>query len=345
MGLYFKFQKKKASNDIWMLNVYKKVFERIILNLNFNKTSKFILQNEFKDFPPLYEDNIFNIDFFSKLINKDKELYREKTGRIPHYSISVDGTIELENKRGEHDLMVVDINGTCGSIKDLYGNIWIDFYNTGIKWYRYFFGKEKYQERNRKKLYKMINDLKIPDYKFYSIFFAKSNVVFDLFNDAFYLYWFQYKYFISDIINLIKDKLEKKDLEYEELYIDSQARPLIEDLKKDFRLYNPTELVNLTHQYTEYLRSYQNFIAKTYKGNVMCTSTSSIEIVDKSMNPIEIRKAITDFIANFLITLGNGLIKYNTIEKSLSNVFIHHTFTAQGKEPKQKGLKKFVDNN
>ena len=70
-------------------------------------------------------------------------LIREKTGIYSHYSISVEGVVELKTENNSNEKILVDILGTCTPFKDLYGNLWVEFYNASKKWQDYFLGNNK----------------------------------------------------------------------------------------------------------------------------------------------------------------------------------------------------------
>ena len=343
MGLYFRIHgKRNAFDEELMLDLYKGVLEQLIMDFRLRKNSKYILYNEFEEDKPLIESPTFDIGFFLDLIEKDRKDYRIKTGKNAHYSITVSGVIELENGIDKPELMIIDINGTCENIKDLYGNVWIDFYDAKEKWSNYFVGDKLYQENNRKKLYKLINKLKIPVFKLHSVFFAKSNLVFDLLNNAYYLYWREYKYFIEDVMDIIKDRIKIGALDYEDLHFSSDTKKIIVDIRKDLKLYNSKELINLIQSYIDYIIGFQSFISKSYKENLVSLE-GSFEIKNKTMTPKLIRNVVTDFMGNFLNSLYFGLIRYEKTEQQLKNKFSTYEFTKQGSKYKESSLRNFID--
>lgn len=343
MGLYFRIHgKNNASDERLMLKLYKSVLEQLVRNFRFRKNSKYVLCNEFEEDKPFIENIDFDIRSFLGLIEKDRKEYRIKTGKKAHYSITVSGIIELENMIGETELMVIDINGTCENIKDLYGNVWIDFYDAKENWSDYFVSDKLYQENNRKKLYNLINKIKIPDFRLHSVFFAKSNLVFDVLNYAYYLYWREYRYFIEDIMDIIKDRMKIKTLDYEDLHFSIDTKKRIIEIRKDLKLYNSNELIDLIQSYVDYPIGFQNFISKNYNENLISLE-SSFEIKNKTMAPKLIRNVVTDFIGNFLNSLYYGIIRYEKTEQQLKNKFSTYEFTKQGSKYKESSLGAFID--
>ncbi|GAH59373.1 unnamed protein product, partial [marine sediment metagenome] len=45
--------------------------------------------------------------------------------------------------------------------------------------------------------------------RIYTIFFAESNIVFDLLNKAYYIYFREYKFFIETIVKILEDRLNE----------------------------------------------------------------------------------------------------------------------------------------
>lgn len=342
MGLYIKIHKNFDRKEEIMLSLFHNLVERLNIYLNFIPTSDYTLWNEFLDEEEIWSAKIFESETIFNIIEKHRKDIKEKTGTTARFSISIEGIIQLKDNNGELGNMLVDIIGTCSDFKDLYGNVWIYFYNTSTKWQSYFIGSNEYSIENTKKLMKLINDIAIPDFNLYSIYFADSNVVFDVLNKAYYIYFKEYKYFIETILEIIKNRLTEENLEYEDILISESKRPLLSSIKIDLSLFELNELTKIIDlKSSDFSHNYQQFVSSEYKGNVIYSTKGSVEIYDKHMNPKTIRNAFTDYIGNFLTTLDEVLPEYNDMERQFHEKFTKHQFEPEKKE-KQKKLQKFM---
>lgn len=327
MGLYIKLQRNYDTNEDSMLILYQMVIERLITHFNFNPIKDYTLWiGDFEE-KELDKSRDLEIKSLQSLVESHRKKIKEKTGIHSHYSISVEGIIELQKDDNTKEKVIVNVLGTCTQFKDLYGNVWIQFYNASQKWQNYFILEKDASEINRNKLYSLIDDVKIPDLKIYTIFFAESNIVFDLLNKAFYLYFREYKFFIEIIVKILEDRLNEKNLEYENLLISEVKRPLIPALKNDLKLLNTNELVSIIDKKTsDFSNNFERYVSNQYKGTITYTTASSVIIRDKNMNEKRIRNAITDFVGNFLSTLYDTLPRYNDVERKIKNKFTTHKF-------------------
>lgn len=333
MGLYLKIQPNYDTNEERMLLVIELLIEKMKKYFNFKVSSKYILwyqdyeEQEIESYESLDVKKILNF------IESHRTKIKEKEGTIAHYTISVEGVIELQGENGNINHMIVDVFGTCSRLKDMYGNVWINFYNTTERWQNYFIGDNNNSNKNREKIYKLINDLKIPDFSLHSIFFAESNIVFDVLNKAYYLYFKEYKFFIEYILRIIKERLTEKNLEYEDILISEEKRPILSSIKDDLKLYDLNELVDIMDRTTiQFSNKYKDFITVQYKKRVEYSTIASVEIKERFMDSKIIRKALTDYLGNFISSLNETLPKYNYVEKRIKSGFTQHEFKPEIKK-------------
>lgn len=327
MGLYIKLQRNYDTIEDSMLILYQMVIERLVRYFNFKPIEDYTLWYGDFDEKELNKSKDLEIKSLQSLVESHRAKIREKTGIYSHYSISVEGIIELYKDDKTKEKVIIDVLGTCTQFKDLYGNVWIEFYNASKKWQNYFIGGNEVNEINRDGLYSLMNDIIVPDLRIYTIFFAESNIVFDLLNKAYYIYFRDYKFFIETIVKILEDRLNEKNLEYENLLISDVKRPLIPALKNDLKLLNTNELVSIIDRKTsDFSNNFESYVSHQYKGMITYTTASSVIIKDRSMDEKRIRSTITDFVGNFLSTLYNTLPKYNDVEKRIKKEFTTHRF-------------------
>jgi len=327
MGLYIKLQRNYDNDEKSMFSLYQLIIDRLKEYFNFKEIGDYILWYEDFDEKPLKKSKDLDIKAFQSIVESHRNNLREKANIYPHYSISVEGIIELQKDVDTKDKMIIDVLGTCTLFRNLYGNVWLEFYNASKKWQDYFIGEKEINEANRTQLYSVIDDIKIPDLKIYSIFFAKSNVVFDLLNKAYFLYFREYKFFIETIVKILEDRLNEKNIEYEDLLISDRKRPLVPVMKKNLKLYNTNELVDIIDKTSsDYSNNFERYIFQEYKGMIVYTTAGSVIFRDRTMDEKRIRIALTDFIGNFLSTLYDTLPKYNDVEKRIKMSFTSHRF-------------------
>lgn len=333
MGLYLKIQDYYDRNENLMLILFDALIDKLKKYFKFKPTSKYILWHEDYDEKILKEYNSLNVKNIFTFIENHRDKIREKIGKFAHYTISIEGVILLDDEIKKTEYMIVDIFGTCTGFKDTYGNVWVNFYNTSKKWQTYFIGKSDNVKKNRKKLYSLMNDLKIPDFRLYSIFFSESNIVFDLLNKAYYLYFREYKYFLEYILKIIKDRLTEKNLEYENILISERKRHKLTDIKNDLKLYDPDELISIIDRHiADFSNKYEDFLETHYKKGIIYSTGSAVEIKERNMNPRTIRNALTDYLGNFMSTLDETLPKYKDFEKRIQQGFTTHSFEPEIKK-------------
>lgn len=327
MGLYIKLQRNYDNDEKSMFSLYQLIIDRLKEYFNFKEIGDYILWYEDIDEKPLKKSKDLDIKIFQSIVESHRKDLREKANIYPHYSISVEGVIELQNENNTKDKMIFDVLGTCTPLRHLYGNVWLEFYNASKKWQDYFLGETEINETNRNRLYKLIDDIRVPDLKIYSIFFAESNVVFDLLNKAYFLYFREYKFFIETIVKILEERLDEKKIEYENLLISDKKRPLVPVMKKNLKLYNTNELIDIIDKTSsDYSNNFERYISQQYKGMIVYTTAGSVVIKDHNMDEKRIRYALTDFIGNFLSTLYDTLPKYIDVEKRIKISFTSHKF-------------------
>lgn len=327
MGLYIKLQRNYDTNENSMLYLYQLIIERLNKYFKFRPINEYILWYEDFDEEELKKSKDLDIKSLQSAINDHHIKIKEKTDKVPHYSISVEGVIELKAENNSIEKILVDVLGTCTQFKDLYGNVWVEFYNASNKWQNYFINKDSSNKINRDYLYSLIDDIKTPDLRIYTIFFAESNLVYDLLNKVYFLYFKEYKFYIETITKIIEDRLNEKNLEYEDLLLSERKRPLITAIQNDLKLLNTNELVNIIDRKTpEFSNNFSRYVSEQYKGMINYNTSGSVIIKDKTMNPMRIRSAITDFIGNYLSTLYDTLPRYNDVEKNIKREFTQHKF-------------------
>lgn len=338
MGLYIKLQRNYDTDEKTLLDLYQLLIERLTKYFKFRPLNDYILWDGDLDEEELKKTKDFDSKSLQSIINTHRIKIKEKTDKIPHYSVSVEGVLELKTEDNSTEKILVDVLGTCTQFKDLYGNVWIEFYNASKKWHDYFLGNDSNSKINRDNIYSLINDIKTPDFRIYTIFFAESNLVYDLLNKVYFLYFKEYKFYIETITKIIQDRLTEKNLEYEDIILSERKRPLIATIQNDLKLLNTSELVDIIDRKTpEFSNNFSKFVSDQYKGMITYTTASSVVIKDKTMNPMRIRSAITDFIGNYLSTLYDALPRYNDVEKNIKRNFTQHKFE-QEKGKKQSKL-------
>lgn len=337
VGLYLKIQKNYDRNESLMLNLFKALINSLSKYFEFKSTSKFVLWYEDYNEEILKEFDNLSVKEIISFIDNHRSQVKNKIGKVAHYTLSVEGAIALDGEDGEREYMIIDIFGSCTGFKDTYGNNWINFYNTSKKWQSYFIGNKVHAAKNRGKLYQLINDLKIPDFKLFSIFFSESNIVFDLLNKAYYYYFKENIFFLEYILKIIKDRLTEKNLEYENILISEEKRYKLTEIKRDLKIYDSKELVEIIDRnIADFSNKYENFVSEYYERRIIYSTASSVEIKEKFMNPKPIRNALTDYIGNFISTLDETLPKYNDFENKIKHGFETHNFRAEIKKKQSK---------
>ncbi|MEJ2249562.1 MAG: hypothetical protein P8Y97_07875 [Candidatus Lokiarchaeota archaeon] len=159
------------------------------------------------------------------------------------------------------------------------------------------------------------------------------NFVFDLLNEAFYIYFKEYKFFIEYCIEILGKRISVEDLDYEKLPISDDKRTLITEIQNDLKLYNESELVEIIDRKTNiFSDNFQRFVSDQYHNKVIYSTASSVEIKAKDMNSKIIRKAYTDFLGNFLTSLYSTLPRYDKFEKEVQKGFNTHEFKPEKKK-------------
>ena len=236
----------------------------------------------------------------------------------------------MKNISEKTEPMVIDVSGTCSNFKDIYGHVWVDFYNTNTQWQEYFIGKESYKKNNAENIHKMLKDVILPQEDLYSIFFAANNDVFHTLGNAYFIYFKEYEYFIAEIYDLIKKRLDTMNLIYEHVLIDDKERTKLDGIKKDLSLYNDTQMVKIIKEESvDFSNNFKKYSAAEYKNNVAYATENSVAIRDVDMDPDRIRRVMTDFIGNFLVRLEKALPKYDTISKTINKAFSEDSITRQ----------------
>lgn len=334
MGLYIKVQQSYDTKEELVFRIYENLIQQLERDFEFRPLTKFKLHTGDFDGEIEYKQKNFIFEEFQKEYIRIQKNIKEKKDITQHFSISVEGTIKLNPYRDDVDeSLIVDVLTTCTDLKRMYGNVWITFYDTNIKWENYFTIEGTQNDKNREKFYQLIKNITQPDFKIYSIFFARSNFVFDLLNEAFYIYFKEYKFFIEYCIEILGKRISVEDLDYEKLPISDDKRTLITEIQNDLKLYNESELVEIIDRKTNiFSDNFQRFVSDQYHNKVIYSTASSVEIKAKDMNSKIIRKAYTDFLGNFLTSLYSTLPRYDKFEKEVQKGFNTHEFKPEKKK-------------
>ncbi|GAH97081.1 unnamed protein product, partial [marine sediment metagenome] len=129
MGLYIKLQRNYDTIEDSMLILYQLVIERLVRYFNFKPIEDYTLWYGDFDEKELNKSKDLEIKSLQSLVESHRAKIREKTGIYSHYSISVEGIIELYKDDKTKEKVIIDVLGTCTQFKDLYGNVWIEFFN------------------------------------------------------------------------------------------------------------------------------------------------------------------------------------------------------------------------
>ena len=333
------------SNEENMLILFEAMIKGLRKYFNLEITSNFTLWFDYIDDELVDESEKLDLKSFLNNIKKMRAAFKRKgKSESPHFTIYCEGIIELkyENK---FENMVVDITGTCSDFNKTYGNVWVNFYNTNKKWYNYFVGiKEPSLENNRNKIISLIKDLTLPDFNIYSIYFAKENIVFDVLNKAFLIYFKKFRFFLQELIEIIKSRISVKDLDYEELLLTDLKRPDLTTIQNDLRLYSKEEIISILDKHAPEINKSSIDLLTNYKTAIISTE-NSVMITDKYFNPTIVRYLTTDFIGNFLDILNNSLPRYAEIEERFDKVISGHIFKPEHKVKTKKMDKFFGDSN
>ena len=138
MGLYLKL---KRNNDLYnILKLYDLLLENLKISFEFtvskDDTFKLIENKTYERL--VWEGEDFEKDIVLGVIKKDiKDVIGQKS-----YTLTGDGVINLKTDNGLGG-MVIDINAFYLNTEyKLYGDVYINFYNSNIKWEDYFFRRK-----------------------------------------------------------------------------------------------------------------------------------------------------------------------------------------------------------
>jgi hypothetical protein len=134
MGLYLKLNDNNNLSEI--LELYNNLLESLenSFNLAFFDKNAFKLIEDREHERIMWGSKTFEKELVLKAIKEDMDKSKEKV-----YTITGEGVIYLQinNKLGG---MVVDINAFyLNSDSELYGDVYVSFYDSNIKWENYFF--------------------------------------------------------------------------------------------------------------------------------------------------------------------------------------------------------------
>ncbi|MHA1370260.1 MAG: hypothetical protein ACTSRA_11160 [Promethearchaeota archaeon] len=325
MGLYIRLAKPR--NDIVMLKLFETVIKQLEKYFEFQPTSKYRLWLGFPDDDLIEENEKPESSKFIEIIKEKSPIYKEKFKRVPHFSINVEGIITVYEKKSNVEKgMVIDVEGSCTDLNKLYGNVWIDFYDNFKEWERYFSGEDGNQQ-NRKRILNLIKDLTMPAHDIHSIVFASSNDALELYNNAFYVYFRQFKYFISEIFDIVRDRLNDKNLEPEGFYLSKENKKKLMKIKEDLKIYAKEPLIELLDRKgIGFNNNFGKFVKKNYSNETIYATTASIEIKDVKMRPEKILSVLIDFIVNFIRSMDNTIMPYDELEKRIEINFGKHEF-------------------
>ncbi|MEJ2249563.1 MAG: hypothetical protein P8Y97_07880 [Candidatus Lokiarchaeota archaeon] len=152
MGLYIKVQQSYDTKEELVFRIYENLIQQLERDFEFRPLTKFKLHTGDFDGEIEYKQKNFIFEEFQKEYIRIQKNIKEKKDITQHFSISVEGTIKLNPYRDDVDeSLIVDVLTTCTDLKRMYGNVWITFYDTNIKWENYFTIEGTQNDKNREK--------------------------------------------------------------------------------------------------------------------------------------------------------------------------------------------------